>query len=65
MILPGLLLSILLLFSPATISEAAAQDSEPEEKKIELLNAESALAAALAEAEETGRHVFVHTGADW
>ena len=56
-LLTGLLFTLLLLMPACAGEEAAIQLPETEAGGI--------LAAALAEAGETDRYVFVHTGADW
>ena len=46
----------------------AAQEDSPADAataQVSEMEAGTVLAAALAEAEKTGRQVFVHTGADW
>ena len=65
-LLSALFLSFLFLFAAGAFGEIVAQD--PAEKAVveqELVPAEEALTAALAEAEKDGRLVFLHTGADW
>ena len=60
-LLPGLLITLLLLL-PACAGEEA---STVETIQLPETEAGAVLAAALAEAGETDRLVFVHTGADW
>ena len=61
-LLTGLLFSLLLLM-PACAGEDAA--IEEEAIQVPATEAGAVLAAALAEAGESDRLVFVHTGADW
>jgi hypothetical protein len=72
-LLTGLLFTLLLLM-PACAGEEAAIEGEVATEApastgeaIQLPETEAGgiLAAALAEAGETDRYVFVHTGADW
>lgn len=69
----GLLFSLLLLMSACGGGDAAVQEEGVAESptssaaaiQIPETEAGAVLAAALAEAGETDRLVFVHTGADW
>ena len=61
-LLTGLLFTLLLLM-PACAGEDAA--IEEETIQVPATEAGAVLAAALAEAGESDRLVFVHTGADW
>jgi len=66
-LLPALMVALLLLI-PACAGEEAATDDPPDSAvTVQLPETEAGgvLAAALAEAGETDRHVFLHTGADW
>ena len=65
---PTGLLFLLLLMIPACAGEEASTDGPPASAvtiRLPETEAGAALASALAEAGETGRHVFLHTGADW
>ncbi len=66
-ILPGLLLTLLLLIPGCAGEESATENLPGRAIASELLETEAgeALAAVLVEAGETDRLVFVHTGADW
>lgn len=66
-LLPGLMLTLLLLIPACAGEEAAREDPPVDEMVIQIPDTEAGavLAAALAEAGQTNRNVFVHTGADW
>lgn len=63
----GLIFALPLLGPACAGENAATEEVPPVEMAIDLPENEAgvALAAALAEAGATERHVFVHTGADW
>ena len=65
--LPGLLFPLLLMVPACAMEEAATEDppASVEINQLPETEAGAVLAAALAEAEETDRQVFLHTGADW
>jgi len=66
-LLPGLLFALLLLMPACAGEEPATEDPPASALTIQPPETEAGgvLAAALAEAGETDRHVFLHTGADW
>jgi len=66
-LLPGLLFALILLAPACAGEEASTEDPPASALTIQLPETEAGgvLAAALAEAGETDRHVFLHTGADW
>ena len=72
-LLTGLLFTLLLLMPACAGEEAAieeeaaveASSSSAEAIQVPATEAGAVLAAALAEAGESDRLVFVHTGADW
>ena len=61
-LLTGLLFTLLLLMPGCAGEEAAIEE---ETIQVPATEAGAVLAAALAEAGESDRLVFVHTGADW
>jgi len=65
--LAGLLFTLLLLVPACAREEAGTEDppASPETIQLPETEAGAALAAALAQAGESGRNVFLHTGADW
>jgi len=71
-LLPGLLFTLLLLMPACAGEESAIEEEVANEppSSVEAVQptdtvASAVLAAALAEAGETNRLVFLHTGADW
>jgi hypothetical protein len=71
-LLPGLLFTLLLMTPSCTGEEATTEDPPIDDAPASAVTlqlpeteAGGVLAAALADAGITDRHVFVHTGADW
>ena len=64
-LLPGLLLTLLLLVPACAVEEATTQDPPAVAIHIPDTEAGAVLAAALEDARQTHRNVFAHTGADW
>jgi len=66
-LLPGLLLTLLLLVPACAVEEAATEDPPEGAATIQIPDTEAGavLAAALEDARQTNRNVFAHTGADW